>query len=311
MTTLSTPRSLVVVAGVLLLPALAAAQPAVDEARRHADAGQAALEANDFQRALGEYNEAYRLFPNVLLLVNVARAESGLGRNSAAIVTLKRVLDDAALDAARRREVEAEVQRLHGLVAELTVSVSHEGAQVVVNGRPVGTSPLAEPVLVDPGAMVVEATREGLEPARWVAPVAAGEQRTITLTLRAPRTESGGEGEGEVGGDGHDVAPPPPPPAAGNARPTGLLWATGLGAGALGVGSLVIGGYLASIHCGGVGEDCPSRHDGDLNALGWVATGMGAVAIAGGVIFIYLLATTGDAEEAAETALAEPGVVRF
>lgn len=298
----------------LLLPAAAGAQNAVDQARRHADEGQAALAAGDFQRALEAYRRAHDLFPNALLLVNVARAESGLGMHAAAIVTLRRVLADADVDAARKREVEAEVQRLRGLVVELTLRVTPAEAQVQVNGRAIEDP--TEPIFLPPGTVTVTATLDGHADGSWTQDLVAGARATAPIELRPSGTASepdgaGGSSDASDDGQGDDVAPPPrvsePSP------PRTLMWVTGIGAGALGIGALSIGGYMASVHadCHEVGGDCRSANSESLNALALVADIMGGVAIAGAVVFVILLTTSGDASEATATALAEPGVLRF
>lgn len=305
---------LVVLPLLLLAPGLAHAQPsAVDEARRHADAGQAALTASDFQRALDEYNEAYRLFPNALLLVNVARAQSGLGHDVDAIETLGRVLADGGVDPARRREVEAEVQRLHGMVVELTLAVTPDGSRVLVNGEEVGVSPLAEPVLVEPGTVEVEATHDGYVTGRWSRPLSAGARTPVPLALeRVGSTEE----QPDDGAEPHDDIVTPPGPGEPPHRSNTLLWVTGIGGGVLGATSLIMGALQLSAHgdCpkGTDGSDCLRNDSGSLNTINVVADVLGGVALVAGGIFVVLLVTSGgDAEEAAATALAEPGVLHF
>jgi len=313
MMTTTTSRA-ILAAGIalLLFPVTARAQPSgVDEARRHADAGQAALAANDFGRALDEYNEAYRLFPNSLLLVNVARAESGLGRNREAIATLQRVLADTAVEAERKREVEAEVQRLRGLVAEITIAVTPSGARVRVNGQDVENP--NEPLLVNPGRVEVEATLEGYRPGRWEGELAAGGRRPVPIALERESATAGGEGEGE--GEGEIVAPPPGGERQGGGS-SALLWVTGVGAGVLGAAALTVGAIVWGKNSDY--EDSPpadpqEREDARLEGktLGVLADVLAGVAVVSAGIFVVLLVTSGDAEEAAATALAEPGVLRF
>ena len=312
-----------VAATLLLTPADGLAQSsAVDQARQHADAGQAALQAGEFQRAYDEYQAAYDLFPNSLLLVNVARALSGLGRNRDAIGKLQTVLGDAALDAARRQEVETEIGRLRGLVVELSVSVSPAGSRVSVNGDDVGDTPLAGPVLVDPGQITVEATHDGFRAGRWAGTLAAGAHRPVSIALEAIEAADDGAGQGGGGGE-QIVTPPPPPPPAGHGSNT-LMWVTGVGAGVLGAASLTLGAIVSGKHsdysdntaaCSGdTRDECVAQYKDDRSSgrtLALVADVLGGVAIVGGAIFVYLLVTSGDAEQAAATALAEPGVLHF
>ena len=74
-------------------------------------------------------------------------------------------------------------------MGRLRVSVSEEGAAILVDGVEVGRSPLAAPVDVGPGAHVVEARRDGFESAvARVTVGAAGAQAVdLRLTPLAPR----------------------------------------------------------------------------------------------------------------------------
>lgn len=291
---------------VVAIPLGAFAQPSnVDEARRHADAGEAALADQQFQRALQEYQAAYDLFPNALLLVNVARAQSGLGKHRDAIATLGRVLEDAGLDPARRTEVDTEIRRLRGLLVALTISVTPEGSHISVNGEDAGVSPLSEPVLADPGAIDVRVAHDGYRAGGWSGTLEGGARRTIPVTLEADAASDTREDPEPP--DGSDiVAPPPPPPPE---RSHTLLWATGIGAGVTGVAALSIGTVLLA-KCGT--DDCEGDMNGStVDTVSVIGDVLGGVAIVCAGVFFYALATSGDAEEAATTALAEPGTVRF
>jgi len=290
--------------GVLSFGPAARAQPtdATAAARRHAENGEAAIAHQDFERALGEYNEAYRLFPSPLLIVNVARALGGLGRNADAIETLRRVSGEPTLETPLRDEIDGEIARLRTLVGELRITVSIDGARVTVRGREVGVSPLPDPIVVDPGVVEVVATAAGHPSARWHGDVRARSIVTVALEPPEPSPPTPAEPVARVA-----PAPARPP----TRRPSSssnetLLWISGVSAGVLGATALTIGA-ISLANCS-VGTPCD---DDGLEPAWYVADTLGVIAILSGGLFLYLVLRGDDSEEAAATALREPGTLRF
>ncbi len=95
-----------------------------------------------------------------------------------------------------RAKTQARFDQAKKLVAWVTVSVNVEGADVLVNGQPVGKSPLEGEVFVAPGAITIEAKLDGKTDKSTVA-LDKGESRAIQLEV----TEGGG-GSGEPNGNG-------------------------------------------------------------------------------------------------------------
>ncbi|MDI1430157.1 hypothetical protein [Polyangium sorediatum] len=115
----------------------------------------------------------------------------------------------------------AKVQRARELLDEakrhvgtLVIRVDEPGVDVLVDGKPVGQSPLVDPVFVDPGSRLVEAQRGPAAKLQTVE-VSAGSTYTVRLVLTAP------------------PASPVPEPAPTNwkAITSGVLTAAGIGAG--------------------------------------------------------------------------------
>jgi tetratricopeptide (TPR) repeat protein len=67
-------------------------------------------------------------------------------------------------------------------VAQLRISVNHEGASILVDGKVVGTSPMSAPVFVDPGPHQVEAQYRGINDVRTIA-TDAGNDYGIDFSL--------------------------------------------------------------------------------------------------------------------------------
>lgn len=68
-------------------------------------------------------------------------------------------------------------------VGGLTIKVSVEGAEVFVDGKAIGRSPLQDQVFVNPGERVLEAKLAGYEPSKQSTKLAAGGAQAITLLL--------------------------------------------------------------------------------------------------------------------------------
>ena len=68
-------------------------------------------------------------------------------------------------------------------VGGLTIKVSIEGAEVLVDGKSIGRSPIPDEVFVNPGERTIEAKLNGYEPARLSAKLMSGGSQGITLSL--------------------------------------------------------------------------------------------------------------------------------
>jgi tetratricopeptide (TPR) repeat protein len=112
-----------------------------------------------------------------------------------------------------RKLAETRLAELRTLVASLNVQVNVAGAEVLVDGAPLGSASLASEVFVDPGAHVVEAALAGYKPARAQVNAAKGSAQDVVLTLVA---SSG-----------------PPPQPAGPSKPVIITGAVLGGAGVL------------------------------------------------------------------------------
>nr|WP_240806965.1 PEGA domain-containing protein [Polyangium spumosum] len=111
-------------------------------------------------------------------------------------------------------------------VGTVIVNIDVEGAEVQVDGKPVGTSPLAGAVFVEPGAHTITARKEGAPEAKQDLAAAPGAESTVSLVLTPPP---------------EPVAvkpPPPPPPPPAPARNKVIILAGAGVAGALALVSL-------------------------------------------------------------------------
>ena len=169
----------------LLVAPLAHAQPDLrEQARRHFAQGVALFDSGDHEGALSEFEEAQRLRPHPRILRNIAASHEALQHYLEAIATLELFVADPQTTAAERRQGEAHLRSLRGLLGGLELSVQPDGAAVLVDDRQVGTSPLAEPVSVAAGQVHVLVRREGYRSQERDVRVVAGGVVRETFTLQ-------------------------------------------------------------------------------------------------------------------------------
>lgn len=218
-----------------------------DEADTQFDLGQKSFDAGNFAEAETHYEAAFAARKSPDIAANLAQAELKLGKKREAGNHLQyalRLLPATAPDDARKEMNDA----LEGLKKELSlvrVVVNVNGATVRVGDEVVGTSPLPDPVFVEPGVRTVSAELSAHLPNDLSFPIAAGEVKDVTLKLT---------------------------PKAGAEKPAGAapIW-PGIVLGAVAVGGLglgVAGFAVAASDSSEVDELAASAVDGSCKAAG-------------------------------------------
>ena len=155
-------------------------------ATQHFRRGVGLFQAGEHEAALVEFDAAYRARQHYAILLNMAYCYSEMGRLGDAIDHFERFLRDGGdeIPRARRATVEQEMHRLRSQLVPLTIEVSVPGASLRIDGRDVGTSPLAEPVLVRAGAVhTVEARLDGYRTLSREVAAAQGTPQTVEMEL--------------------------------------------------------------------------------------------------------------------------------
>lgn len=192
-----------------LVPRATPAQPAEEdprvEAGRRFDQGVAYVAEGRFEAALAEFLRAYEISGEWAVLYNLGQVSLSLGRNAEAHDTFRRYLAGGGtdVDPMRRAEVEDLLAGLEPRIARIAVEADVEGALVLVDGVERGRTPLAGPVVVEPGSHVVEVRDERLVGGRERREVilASGLVETVAVVAAPP------------------PAPPPRPPPVGEPPP--------------------------------------------------------------------------------------------
>jgi hypothetical protein len=222
-------------------PAAAEEAPPADQkaaAHAHFDKGLAASNDQRFGEAAFEFEKAYQLAPDYRVLYNIGKVRTALGRFAEAADAYQGYLDAGGADIPeeRRREVSDALAANLAHVAAITVRVSPDGAEVRVDGKVAGVSPLPGPLRVTEGKHTVEALlpsrppelREIDVPGASVLEVALDFPVAASLAAPAPAPQAPALVE---------KAPAPPP--------SGRRRVVGYGLAAAGAASALLGAVLA------------------------------------------------------------------
>lgn len=174
------------------LPAIAAGPAAaassnVDAARTHFQRGTEFYREGNYDAALAEFAEAQRLAPNYRLLYNIGQVQAERHDYVAAVRTLMDYLAQggADLQEERRSQVQTEIASLKTKISELTVTSNVPGAEVSVDGVPMGLLPLSAPLLVSAGSRRITLTKRGYTTVERTITVTGEDKATIDVPLLA------------------------------------------------------------------------------------------------------------------------------
>jgi hypothetical protein len=191
-------------------PAEAHAAPtkeALREAGQRYDRGLRMYQDSEYALAVIEFERAYSLVPDYRVLYNIGQVRIQLGNYARARRALEQYLRDGGkqVSADRRTSVEGDLEMLAARTATLDIKTNADGADILLDGNPVGQAPLAEPLLLDAGEHSITVQKAGyqsrasqltlagrdeghLQLDLEKVPVVAG-QRVIVEKVAAPETD--------------------------------------------------------------------------------------------------------------------------
>jgi hypothetical protein len=184
-----TNRRCRVMIGVALISGSAWAQSA-NGAREHFANGLALVQRGDLDSAAEEFEEAYRISPNYLVLYNLGQAYVALGKPIEAVRAFENYLELGAdrITAARREEIEDLVRLSNKRIGHVSFAVDPSGGEVFVDGRAVGKVPSSNPVALVVGTHGVTVAVPGYAP--FAGSIEVLPQKTVTLEIRLQRAAS-------------------------------------------------------------------------------------------------------------------------
>lgn len=300
-----------------LAPAVALADAKTD-AEKQFRAGVSLQKVEDFEAAISAFEASLRLYPTKGAWFNLANCLRATHRYPEALSALEQLQRDfgSELQDPLRSTVELQVAELKNLTGTLAIEIDQPGAEIAVDRRVIGTSPLADPIRLGLGDHEVRATLAGFEPAVVQVNLRPAQAVTtkLSLTPLSPKPASVEEPPATPREPIPAPVPAPPlapaPPASVDASSSlGTVGLISAGAGAV----LLAGGAVTGIWALSVDNDlesacadghCPKDRADDIDRLERLTTttnvllGVGAAVSVGGLA-LWLLSGS-DAYSARE-----------
>jgi hypothetical protein len=155
------------------------------QARADYEAGRTLVTDGDFAGATIKFQAAYDVSKDARLLWNLAACEKSMRHYARAIELIRRYISEGGgrLTEKDQREADELVKTLAPFTVALLVEVSEPDAQIEIDDKPAGKSPLPRPIVVDIGQRKVRAHKHGFREAVVTSPVGGSPQQTVTLQL--------------------------------------------------------------------------------------------------------------------------------
>lgn len=165
--------------------------PQYQEALKLFKQGIADFDGGYYTKAIERFKAALKLFPSPKIHTRIALCYKWLGNFLKALehyeLFLKEFPQDPKTDADKelRASVQTkEIPRLLKMIAQVKVVMEGPlGAEIRINGRPVGTAPLNREFRLNPGPIAVTATLQGYYGFKRDLDVPRGQSAEVTITL--------------------------------------------------------------------------------------------------------------------------------
>lgn len=160
-----------------------------EQASRRFQRGVNLYRDRSFDAALAEFNRAYELAPNYRVLFNIGQVHAERGDYVAGIKAFRQYLAEggSAVEPARVTEVQAEITRLEGRIANITVTSNVGDAELLIDGVSVGKLPLAH-VPVNAGLRSISLRKNGYEADDVRVMLATGDDKALEIKLQKRAT---------------------------------------------------------------------------------------------------------------------------
>ena len=171
---------------------------AIAEGRQHFSRAVDLFKDADYRAALIEFRRASEVAPNFRIMYNLGQTYYELQDYVGALRSFQAYLDQGGkqVPAARRAQVEADIEKLKARVAYVTVTTDPPGADVTIDDVSIGKTPMTEPFWVSAGRRKIAATLNGHTDATQTVDLAGGDKSEVKLSLpghRAALTADAGD----------------------------------------------------------------------------------------------------------------------
>jgi hypothetical protein len=162
------------------------------EAHDRFDRGLALFDEGDNAGALVEFQRAYRLVENTVVLFNIGLVLARMGRAVEAVDALDGVLAHPDRISADRFALARRIRDEQSLrIAAVDVAANVTGARIEVDGIEVGATPLVMPLRILSGTHVISVQATGFLPERKEIAIAGGDKVEVRFNLVLPQGRFG------------------------------------------------------------------------------------------------------------------------
>lgn len=193
------------------VPTARADEATAARAREQFSLGLSAYDRGVYFEALRHFQDAYQLQPHPLVRVNIANCFDKLDRPAEALLNFELFVESGAGSEAQRQEVRAAIAQLKKRVGRLVLTISPDGAKVVVDDRIERRAPVYDALVLKTGRHQVSISLEGYETALRVVDVSAEATAELALSLTPITAPTPGVAAAAIAAPA--IAPPPPPAA--------------------------------------------------------------------------------------------------
>ena len=166
---------------------------ATDRARALHREGAVLFEQKKYEDAYVAFVAAWALKRHPQIAANLADCEVKLGKYRDAAEHFTFMVRDPNGEAQpeEKQEAQRRLKEVQAKIGTLTITVNVGGAEVLVDGKPVGMSPLQEPVFVDPGSHTIEARKDGYLSSKTTTVAAAASSSPLMIELQSSEQRDG------------------------------------------------------------------------------------------------------------------------
>jgi PEGA domain len=171
-------------------PAPAATAPNAPSAKTYLASGDKAARAKDWSTALAQYQAAMDAQASSQALEGIANAQYSLKMLAEAYESYDRLLKDygTAIGTHSKAQAQARLKELAPLTGYVSIRVNEAGADVSLDGKPIGKSPVAALIRVTDGPHKVDISKDGFAPVTKTPNVAASGKEIVDVQLAREAT---------------------------------------------------------------------------------------------------------------------------
>ncbi len=158
----------------------------MEEAEERFFKGKKLIEADQYDKAILEFKESYKLNPAPTVLYNIAVCYEILNKYADAAAFMKKYLDEGKekIKPEQQKKAEQKLEELEGFIGGLNIEVSEAGAAISVDGKDRGEGPAAD-LKVDVGKHHIVVKKPGFKEWKGEVNVVSGKTKKVSVKLAA------------------------------------------------------------------------------------------------------------------------------